>query len=732
MKLILIYGLLFCLFQKAYSQEAMKDTSVLKEAVIRGRKPLVQQRPDGIVVNVENSIMTKGSSALEVLERSAGIIIDRRNNNIFLNGKDGVMVMFDGKLMRMPLSQVITLLQGMSADDIEKIELLTTPPSKYDADGSAGLINIVLKKNKRRGTHGNLSVTGGYGWREKSTASLNLAHNTQRSNLYGTYSFSHDRTYTNVYITGTNDFPVLGGMLDVLFLDTTRTTQNNHNFTAGWERRISPKTSIGASLIYSINGTKLHAINNAGYNVLPDSLLSFRGTVDLRNHWHNLVSSVWLEQKIREDEKITFDMDYLLYSNDNPSEVQSSFTDKHGDRAGTNDDSLFSPAQRGHANTLIRVGVVKADYERQLNRKLRLESGAKGTYTRTSSTSGLESVVNGEWTPRSETVNNVVMREGIAAAYASVDVGLDSATHVTMGARYEYSDTRLPAIHRSGGFLFPSLFFSHKVGARSEVQLSYTGRISRPTYNDLASFVGYVDPVAVFTGNPLLRPTITKNVKLGYNIGDYTFSVLAGHDDHPIQETQLTESPDKDLMYVSPQNFVYRDELTFQANLPWKVNDWWNMSYSLTGGWRRFKEDFTVVPVKKTWFGCSLSFTQTFRLPKSYSAELSGWWNSSTYWGMIRAEGFGALNVGVKKDLKNNGGTLQVAVSDVLRTLQIRMRFGTLTREAFATTSYVRVNTESRIFPIIKLTYSRSFGTGPGAQQRERKGSRDEIDRIRK
>jgi len=278
----------------------LKDTVQMQVAVVRGVKPPVQQTAAGIVVNVANTILSRGSTVLEVLERSPGIIIDRRNNNITLNGKEGVMIMLDGRLMRMPVSEVMTLLQGMSADDIEKIELLTTPPSKYDAEGSAGLINIILKKDRRRGTNGNLSITGGYGWAEKGVANLSLAHNTPGLNLYGSYSYSHDRTYSDLYITSSQVFPELGGSMSVVFMDTTRVTHNNQTMTAGLEARITQKTTLGANLVYSRSSNPLFAINNAGYNVLPDSLLSFRGQIHLDNKWNNLVSSLWLERKLTE------------------------------------------------------------------------------------------------------------------------------------------------------------------------------------------------------------------------------------------------------------------------------------------------------------------------------------------------------------------------------------------------------------------------------------------------
>jgi len=743
MKHLFLCCILIPFWQAAFCQApkgdttGLKDTIQMKEAVVRGVRPPVQQTAEGITVNVENSILSKGSTVLEVLERSPGIIIDRRNNNISLNGKEGVMVMLDGRLMRMPVSEVMTLLQGMSADDIEKIELLTSPPSKYDAEGSAGLINIVLKKNRRRGTNGSLSLTGGYAWAEKGVANINLSHATQRWNIYGSYTYSHDRTYSDVYITSTQDFPVLGGPMSVIFMDTTRATHNNQNITASVEARITPKTTLGVNLVYSRSSNPLYAINNAGYNVLPDSLLSFEGHVRAGNVWNNLVSSVWLERKIKEREKVSVDVDYLRYYNNNPSVIQSLFTDKHGNQAGANNDSLFSPQQRGQANTIIQVGVMKIDYEVSLSKKVKWEAGVKGTYTRSESLSGLESVVGGEWVHRSEAANDIVMKEGIGAAYTAVTLQPDASTRVSIGARYEYARTRMRdqrtdkiTIDRSMGAFFPSLFFSRKLAESSELQLSFTRRISRPTYNDLASFVGYVDPVALFTGNSFLLPTVTSNVKLGYASKQYSFSLLLSRDDHPIVGTQLTESPAGDLMYVSPQNMRYRNSITLQANLPWKVNSWWNMNYSLVGGWKRFREDYTSQPLVKTYWGYSLNFTQNFLLPRNFSAELSGWYNAPTYEGTIRIERLWSLNMGIKKELKNNAGVLQLSVSDVLRAMQVRVKFGALTREAYGTISNVAVNTESRTFPVVKLSYTRSFGGG--VKTSGRMLSEDEMERIRK
>jgi outer membrane receptor protein involved in Fe transport len=715
-----------------------ETTRQLGEVVVRADKPLYQQRSDGMVVNVASSVLTKGSSALQVLERSPGVVIDHRNNSINLNGKSGVMVMMDGKLMRMPIDQVVTLLNGMSADNIEKIELLTTPPAGYDAEGSAGIINIVSKKNKKQGTSGSYTLTGGYGWGEKGSGSINLAHNTNKVNLYGSYTFAHDHTYSEFSVISAQNMPFLGGDVEVNGIFTTKRIQNDHNAIIGGDFKLNPKTTIGGSITYNNSHASEASYSHAGYNVLPDSLLIYDGHINGTNTWNNLIGSFNIEKVINEREKVSFDMDYIYYNNNGPTEVQSSFVNKDGEQVAANN-SVNAQRQNGFANTSIKVGVAKADYSKQLNTKVKLETGIKGTYTTSSSSSGIQSLVDGKWVNNTETATEIYMKEGIAAAYASVNTQFSASISLVVGARYEYSYTNMDdpktgksLVDRKLGVLFPSVLFSKKLNENSELQLSYTKRISRPSYNDLASYVGYSDPTAVYTGNPFLKPTITNNIKLGYTYRDYSFSLLFSRDDHPITRYQLGQGPSKDLLYILPQNLTYLDNVTLQVNLPFKLNDWWSMNYSFTGGLSREKGDYTIHPFQNTSFIYSLNFNESFKLPKKFSFELSGWYNSRSYNGTVRVDALGSLDAGIKKELKNNGGSFQLSVADILRTVRFKVRYGTLTEEPFSIKSFVDVHTESSKFPIIKLSYSKSFGsTRSIGQGKQDSGTKDERDRIR-
>jgi len=712
------------------------DTASLSAAVVRADKRPIRQTSYGTVINVQSSVLTKGSSILEVLQRSPGVLIDYRNNSISLNGKSGVMVMIDGRLLRMSLEQVVSLLSSMSADDIESIELLTTPPSRYDAEGSGGLINIVLKKNKKQGTNGNFSATAGYGWREKGTISLNLSHNTRNSSFYGSYSFSHNRSYSDLYITSSQDMPFLGGQIEVGLHDTTHVTRNGHDAMGGFDLHLNSRTIFGGSINYSSSNTVYYSFNHQWYNVLPDSLLLSDAFIRQTDRWKNLIGSLYIEKEIRTGEKIRLGVDYLYYNNNNPSNIKSSFLNTNGTPAGGND-SIYAPLQQTYANTGIHAGVLRLDYQKTLSSRMKMEAGIKGADTHDSSASAIQGLVNGDWVTRAETSATIVMKEGIGAAYASMTAQMSPAFQLVAGARYEYSRTTMndpvtgkQVINRKLGAIFPSLFLSWKVNENTDWQLSYTKRISRPSYNDLASFVGYSDPSAIYVGNPFLQPTITHNLKLGYNHRGSSFSLLFTRDNNPIARYQLKESPSGDLLEVLPENLRYQNSVMAQISLPWRITSWWTMNYALTGSLIQNRLDYTLHPLEYSYLSCSLNLSETFQLPGAFTTELSGWYNSVSYNGTIRSDGCGALNAGIKKELKHNTGTLQLSVTDVLRTEQYNVHYGTLTQEAFSIKNHVQFNTETTQRPILKLTYSRSFGGG-GVKNRA-EAARDEGNRIRK
>ena len=698
-----------------YGQQA-SDTSKLLDAVeVTAKKRLYEQRPEGTIINTQSSLLGKSSSVLELLERAPGVTIDRRNGSIVFRGNADVLVLLNGRPMRLSPEQTVAMLNGMSGAEVTRIELLDTPPAGYDAQGTAGVINIITGKIKRPGTSGTLTLTGGIGWAEKFAGSINLAHNTPLVKIYGNYSFTHDRSYGEMFVTSDQDMPVFGGKLSVAGTYVTKATRQNHDAELGTDIQIARNTNIGYSLSWNDRIGSSLDITRSNFVLFPDSLLFFNGQVAGKTRWSNFMHDLYAETRIREGEKLIIDINYLRFNNVNPSVVTSIFQNSKGEPVGTND-SLFAPEQRGSGNTLITVGVAKFDYEKRSVKKL-LQMGGKVTSTHTSSSSGIESLLNGNWVPRNETTNNAIMRETTAGVYGSLNVKPDSLTSLTAGVRYEYWTASVDdpvlkqhLVKRFQGGFFPSILFAKKLNGRNELQLSFSSRIGRPTYTDLASFVRYTDPTAVYAGNTLLRSSRSYQLKIALNHRSYHFSLSLGHEDNPIVRYQIRESPDRNLLLIAPQNLRYQNNVLLQVNLPVTVNNWWTMNYNFVADARQIKLAHTAIPIRKTYFTYSANFIESFILPHKFSAELSGWYNARSYNGSIKIAGMGAVNMGVKKLFNKNHGSLKLSIADLFSTIQINTYYGTLTQEAFSIRNHVTIDPESAHSPIFKLTYTRSLG----------------------
>jgi outer membrane receptor protein involved in Fe transport len=698
----------------------------LGEVVIRSSKPLVQQAAGGLIVNVQNSIMTKGSSVLQVLSRSPGVIIDQQTNGISLNGKSGVMVMLDGKLLRLSTDQVAALLNGMTADDIAQIELLATPPAKYDADGNAGLINIVTKKNKRAGTSGSITASAGYGKGDKASADIDLYHNSGKVSLHGSYSYARNHSYTLLLAQGISNTPIIGGLTNFHYNGEGNTTADYQGLGAGLDYHPGAKTTIGGGLYYSFSSRQNNSHNFGDY-ALADTNLVFDSELAGTSHTRYIHPSLYLEQSISKDQKLNVNLDYFGHHSNGPTQVQSNFSD-----------SLFAARQRNLSNANIQVLVAQLDYSNSFNKRLQLETGLKSTYTRSQSTSALENLVNDQWVSVSAgTSNDLATRELIAAGYAVLNWKPDSLTSLSAGARYEYSrnstDHSLNAqyfVDRKLGKLFPDVFLRRKLNATDALQLSYTERISRPSFADLASYVSYNSPTSVFTGNPALKPTITHNFKLAYNWQDYLFSILYSRDTDPILGVQGVPGPTKGLVYLMPENADWQNNLSVQATIPVKAATWWEMNYNLTGGWHRYHISYFPELLEKSYFSYSLNFSESFKLPAGYAIELSGYYNSSSYSGNSRSNGNAIVNLGFKKELRDQNGSFQLSIADVFRANNYRGHSGLLVTDAFDTDVQISYRSESYFRSIIRLSYSRSFGSKDKKTSRDKNGTKEEQERL--
>jgi hypothetical protein len=712
--------LLLSLFQQTGSAgKATPDTARVKqmgEVIIRAQKPVYEQNAYGTIVNVGNDVLTPGSSALEALQRSPGIRLDPRYNTLSLNGKSGITILINGKLTHLSPTQLMTFLNGMNADDIERIEIMNTPPANFDAAGSAGVINIVLKKNKRLGNHGSLSLSGGYGQYEKASGSVRLEHNTRKMELYGAYSYSHDHGASQLIAGGTEVLPQWDGTTTFTYGGEGESLSNSQIARGGLTAHLDAKTTLGGELFYNYARSSYHSLNRASYAFPPDSTFAFEGDIHSASTWKGAYGTVNLERQFKGSDKLTVSLEYDHDIASTRSSVLSTFLDEQGAPVDPGD-TAFAPQQQGFSGIHQDEGEVKIDYSGQLGKRVTLETGIKGDYSSTLSSSGLLSLVNGVWVDRGgTTTTNLLVREGIGAAYASFHIRLDTTTTLIAGVRYEFSNTRGSTasagdtLNRTLNGLFPDIFLSKKLDDRQTLVASYTKRITRPSFDDLAPSVGYNDPVSVFTGNPLLRPTITHTLKLGYSNRGYSLSVFASRDNYPIARYQVVAHPGSDLVYIEPQNLDYQNSLMFQAVLPVRVTSWWNINTSLSAGWTQFKASYNPVPFSRTYAAGSANVTSTVTLPRRFVFEVYGNYTTPGYSSTSYNYWNAALSMGIKKTIDARSNLL-LSVTDLCR-MQYQSYLGAVTTDAFHSNVWVTYRPESWVRPVLKVSYVRTFGEG--------------------
>lgn len=343
------------------------STTSLNEVVITVQKPLIERKADMLIVNVENSPLAAGNNALDILERSPGISVDK-DDNISLQGKQGTLILIDGKETHFSASQLANLLRSTDGNTIQSLEIISNPSAKYDANGTAGIINIKLKKNKQIGTNGSVSLSGGYGNGHKTSNSLSLNHKNGRISLFGTYNYLNNKGAQDIGIyrligqeTSFTSFDQLSKLND---------QRNNNSVRAGIDYQISEKNILGFQV--SANKTKRKTINSnttsiGSYESLIDSVL--KGSTLSQNKFSSY--SISLNDTYSIDtlgRKITTVLDLSQFKDFNSADYGNYFFDM-------NDLILQEPILlRSNMPSTIRIQTAKMDYTHPLNKESKFEA----------------------------------------------------------------------------------------------------------------------------------------------------------------------------------------------------------------------------------------------------------------------------------------------------------------------------------------------------------------------
>jgi hypothetical protein len=650
----------------------VSENRSLAEITVVARKPFIEQQIDRTVINVENSIVSTGATALEVLERAPGVVVDQQNSQLKLRGKEGVIVQIDGKQTFLSQQELMTLLRNTPSDNIEKIELITNPSAKYDASGNSGIINIKLKKNKNYGTNGSVNLGSGYSRYGRGNGGLMINHRKGKINTFINTGAFLNKGFNNNQIYRRIPYE---DKVTIFDQNTIRINQSQYySMRGGIDYFATNKTTIGilASGFYNDWSNPYGRTDSRILN--QDLALQRTFTTDVFNGIKMRNASVNVNLKHQFDDKgkeFTFDADYVNYTGKKNSNLDTRYAKPDGSPDGAPE------LVRNNMPSHIDIAVVKGDYAHPWKNG-KLEAGLKSSFVASDNNMIFETHID-EWALDPSRSNRFKYSENVNAAYLNATGQINKKMSYQLGLRGEHTHSvgnsiTLNQIRDRNYFnLFPSLFLSNKLDTNNVLNLSYSRRIDRPNYQSLNPFEFYLDPYTFQRGNPNLKP-------------QYTHAFQAIHTYKSFLNTTVSYSRTKDMIadelpqqiasenktFVTADNLDNRDNLSLTISLPVPIKKWWNLQTNFTGSYNHYKSYYLDQQLEIKQVSWNLYATNQFTIKKGWSAEISGWYNSKTFYGLYAAKPMGMLNAGIQKKLMNNKVTLRVNVDDIFWTNKFR------------------------------------------------------------
>ena len=662
------------------------DSQLLNEVNVVAEKSTYEMTLDKHVFNVGKDVGNTAGNAIEVLENIPAVSVDVEGN-VSLRGDDGVRILIDGKesgLSGMSTQDALRTLQG---DMIERVEVITNPSVRYDAEGSAGIINIILKKDKRQGFNGAVNVRTGYPW--MYGASLSANYRLKRWNFFGSYGFNN-RSNVGGGVNQTKRFSLdtVGEgpdmAFDTIFTQLTdQTTERRmrrmgHNVRVGADYYITDRDILSAAFVYRYGRLETHPVvkyfdeyplqgtssyderaeDYAEYEPMYEVTLDYDKTIERKGR--SLKANV---RYFTNAENSSSDITEKVYPNKEMMEVLDEIYQKTG-----NDQSM-------------RNLQASLDYVHPFLLNAQWEIGAKYTNRNINSLSEVtEKDSLGIYNPLVDYCYDYEYSEQVAAFYTSLgnewgrwsgQIGLRAEMTDIMTNLKGYAHDGTDSINGGKPYFdfFPSAHLNYSVSESDQFQVSYTRRIRRPGFWQMSPFRSYNDNRNIRMGNPTLTPTYTDSYELGYihfwDKASFNFTAYYRHNTNMIRHYTYE---DEGVFYSMPINFGKADDFGIEAVAQGQMTKWWN----LNGNVNFFRSRFNGVINDKvyddaTWmlFGRAVS---KFKVSNWFDLQLTAHIMGPHKEPLGMHKGNWWMDLAVSKEILHGNGTLTFNVRDLFNS----------------------------------------------------------------
>ncbi|KRB54328.1 TonB-dependent receptor domain-containing protein [Flavobacterium sp. Root186] len=654
--------------QTEQENDSIVETSinVLDEIVITKKKVLYTQKSDRLVFNVENSIVSEGGTALDVLSRAPGVVVSQ-DGDLSIRGQQGVAVMINGKLTQLSQKELANYLKSTTSSNIKQIEVITNPSSKYDAAGKAGIINIILKKPSTSGLKGTAFTSFGRGRKNRTNSGVNLSYNKNKLGVYGNYSYTfrgeeERKEFNQTQYTDQNRQQVSTTNHQTSVTDEPLTS---NNFKIGSQYEISSKTNVEAYVDAKIGRYENIADGtNTIFNAMNQPHFDAVTYNDSKEKWFDYTYAFSGVHKFNtEGKNMSFDFEYET-SRFRSNQFQSA--DDLSNTTNIND-------RRGYIPSQLRVFTGKIDFTNPLKEKNSVEWGFKASLKNNDNPSIYEYLNNDEWVIDANSTNHFEYKEQIYAAYANYKYQIDNL-NIQGGLRTEYTaidilQKTLNEEHKDDYLKwFPTLSLKYEFTSSHSVHASYSKRINRPSQFDLNPFRFYDDSFNYSQGNPNLVPEITHAAEIGYAWKNAFMASLYFNTTKDVFTEVYVYNPDNNTTVTSQINvsksYNYGTNITHTAELAkyWSVNTLFNVFENRFMG--NVLNSSTINPIVTL----NLSVQNSFTITESLKAEANVQYQSKSNLGVYERDGFFDLSIGISKQVLAGKGNFKLNVTDVFNT----------------------------------------------------------------
>lgn len=696
------------------------EAQTLDQVTVRSQKPFIERQLDKLIVNVENSIVSAGASALEVLQRSPGVIVDQ-NDNISLRGRQGVIIMIDGKITQLTSADLANMLRGMASSTIEKIEIITNPSSKYDAAGNAGIINIIMKKDQRIGMNGNFNASVGYNDYWRGNTGLSMNYRNKQWNLFGNYSYSNTTGFNNLILT--RKFREEGEVAAIFNQDNyIKFPFSNHVTRIGADYSPGKNTTIGVLASGVLNNFKPTGDSET---IMLDKNEQRTGSFTTRNRsqdsWYNYAFNTNIRHVFDTlGRELTADFDYARYGNETD---QNFLTRNFNAERNPMSESIFI----GDINGYLNIYAAKMDYVHPISEKMKLEAGVKSSWVKADNDLQYFDQINNENIYNAEWSNQFIYKENINAAYLNYRQEFNKVWSMQLGLRGEQTIadglqvTTDSSFNRNYFQFFPSVFVQWSPSEKHSLNYSMSRRIDRPSYRQLNPFRGFVDRTTYGEGNPFLLPQLTYSFELSHTFKQqFTTTFNYSITDDVITQVFLQDDENR-VMVQSIANIAQLEYFGLSFSATFNPAKWWNSRTELNGYHSRYTGVVANTQLDNALPTFFVNSINRLTLPKGFSGELTFFYQHEQVYGITTIKPLWQLSAGLQKNIMKDQGTLRLNVNDIFWKGYPR-----------GVTKFANVDevwTGRRPTRMAMLTFTYRFGNNKIAPSRRRTGGAEDEKR---